>query len=136
MSATMRDIGSFIKTVMSVKPQNQTGSANVSGTAVDRTGQYSMRLHAMCGAASGSPTAQSHTVKIQESSDNSTFTDVSGASVTLDADDESLTLDIDLSGYKQYVRAVLVTSFTGGSTPANDFAATLTLGGDDERPAS
>ncbi len=94
-------------------------------------------LHHACGAASGSPTAQTVATKLQDSADGSTgWADVSGAAATdLTADDTEDEVDIDLSGAKRYVRVVATISFTGGTTPSIPVAATLVLAGKDELPA-
>ena len=136
MIPTMRNIGAYVKSVLGISPTNSAAAATTNGAAINRQGYLSCVLHAACGAAAGSPTTQPVDAKLQESADGSTaWADITGAAVTqLAADDAESQVDVDLSGAKQYIRAVVVTALTGGSTPTIPVAATVTLGGADELP--
>lgn len=100
-------------------------SATANGTAVDKQLlQYSEAILVLeSGAASGSPSAISVTAKLQESDDNSTWTDVTdltkveAASKELTAASSVLTLAFRPKGLKRYVRAVVTSALTGGSSP-------------------
>ena len=122
-----RHVGSLIKVVKAVNPTNAT--ADVTGSSVDRTDYLSGVLHLACGAASGAPTAQSVSAKIQHSDDGSTWADAGIATSALTANNSEVELDVNLAGLKKYVRVVVLVSFTGGTSPAIPVAATLVLGG-------
>lgn len=138
MHPARNDIGAYIDTAQeSIRPQNSDLTADINGESVDRTGYDSGVLTAQIGAATGSPTAQSFVIIVEESADDSTWTAVSDATITLDADNEIAELDLDLREREQYIRATLDVSeggFTGGSTPANDLFAHFTLGGSYDLP--
>lgn len=126
------------KLVAGIAPAARTAGA-ANGTVIDRLGFLDAVVHLRAGAASGSPTAQGVALKMQHgaAADGSDMADVSGAAIAaLDADNEEAQLDIDLSGYKRYIRAVVTTSFTGGSSPAIPSAVTIALGGADVEPVS
>ncbi|NIU01091.1 MAG: hypothetical protein GWN01_09250 [Nitrosopumilaceae archaeon] len=133
----MRDIGAALKTVLGVSPQNNAGSA-INGPAIDRTGFESCVLSAMAGSTTGSPTSFTVDAKLQESADGSTgWADISGAAISaLTAVDTEGDVDIDLSGVKKFVRAVVTPAFVGGTSPTVDVAATVVLGGAQEVPAA
>jgi len=134
--AELRDVGKFLKTVAGINPTNSTGGT-INGSAIDRTGFESCVLHAAAGAATGAPTAQSVTAKLQESADGSTgWADITGAAITaITADNGAAEVDVDLSGVKQYIRVVVTVSLTGGTTPAIPVASAVALGGAVEVPA-
>jgi hypothetical protein len=138
MNANSKDIGAYIKPVLSIAPVSTDGSADVNGSGVDRLGYYSGVVVCLAGAASGSPSAQSLVFQLEESSDNSAFTAVSGQTVTIEADDTLGKLNFDASGLKRYLRVVCTdaSAFTGGSSPANDISALIVLGGADSLPAA
>ena len=128
------DIGSNIKIVRVIAPHSNSGTST-NGPAIDRVGYASAVLYVDVGAVSGSPTSFTVDCKIQESSDGSTWADVSGASIeTISAANTQKELNIDLRGLKRYIRAVATVSFTGGSTPSVLVCASLVLGGASEYP--
>ena len=138
MHPTRNDIGAYVlPTNNSISIQNTDASADVDGTSVDCAGYGSCVVVAQAGAATGSPTAQSLVFQVQESSDDSTWTAVAGATLTVDADNEILRLDLDLRERQRYIRVILdasESSFTGGTSPANDIASNIILGGSNELP--
>ena len=143
----MRDIGSYILPAVSILPQS-SAAATVNGTGVNRNGYLSATLHAVDGAAAGAPSATSVVYSVQHSIDNgvtdpwTTATNVnstpSGANLTMAALGASVDgrLDFDLTGLKEYIRAVATVSFTGGTTPSVMIAASFTLGGAYEKPTN
>lgn len=142
MSMTqMTGIGPEVKMAIGLVPAARSaGTAN--GTGVDRTGFHSMVLEAVTGAATGSPSAQTLDVKLQHSADNSSWSDfqpegtaASGAVAQIAADSTRKRKSINLTGAKQYVRAVGVTAFTGGTSPTLPSAVVMVLGGAVEQPA-
>lgn len=136
MSTTHRNIGAYFVPKVGVKPDNISGSTPVNGTGFDRTGALSCKLIAAAGAATGAPDAQAHVAKLQDSADDSTYADITGATVTLIADNSLVSADVDLSSAKQYIRAVLTPGFTAGSGPTNDVYVGIDMGGVDVLPAA
>lgn len=114
------------------------------GTAIDRyaqnarSGKYmSALLFAKVGAATGSPTAQSVTVTVQDSADGSTdwtaigSANVHGASASgsglaaITADNGAAYCEINLKHVRRYVRVLVTTAFTGGTSPTISVCAGL-----------
>lgn len=144
MNPRQNDIGHYIKTNNNSIPiQNVNAGSDVNGTGFDRQGYGSGVMQAQTGSATGSPSAQTHRFVLEESSDNSTFTtaqDRSGNDITIDIteDDKLDEIDVDFQALKRYLRVTYdasESSFTGGSSPTNDIAASLIFGGADELPA-
>lgn len=132
MNPRTHDVGAYIDARKTINPTNATPQT-IAGAAIDRTGFYSCVLHGACGAASGSPSAQSVIHKLQDSADGSTgWNDFAPAvAPALTADNAEVELDVDLAGAKRFIRGVAVVALTGGSTPAIPVAQTLVLGGSD-----
>jgi len=90
------------------------------------------------GAASGEPTAQSVTLKLQESdaSDGSGMEDVTGATISaLTADNAYSAKDFDLAGLKRYIRVVVTVALTAGTSPKIPVAVAVALGDSNNDPA-
>lgn len=129
------NIGALLKQAFGVGPAaNAAGTVN--GPAIDRLGYGSCSLAAITGLDTGSPSARSATVKLQDSADGSTgWADITGASVAVAAVSSIGEVDVNLAIAKRYIRAVTTTAFTGGTTPTLFSAAVVTLGGADKVPA-
>ncbi len=132
----MRDIGSFIKPAVGVKPTNDTGTV-LTGTGIDRTGFESCVLSVGTGAATGSPTAQTLDSKLQDSDTvGGTYVDIAGAAITqIAADDGVAEVDVDLSIAKAFIRVVQTMVLTAGTSPAWPAKSDIILGGPVEVPA-
>jgi len=129
------DAGKYIKPVAGFSPQASDGTAAIEGPAIDRTGFLSAVLHGRTGAVTGAPTAQTYDLKLQESADGSTWTDIPGAAITqITAADTEADVNVNLAGAEKYIRAVGTVTFTGGTTPTLQVAATVILGGADVKP--
>jgi hypothetical protein len=146
-----RNIGAYIKASKGINPAN-TSAGTVNGAAIDRAGIgggtlfHSCVLHGACGAATGSPSAQTVDNKLQDSADGSTgwaditgastgWADITGAALTqLTADNGEAEKDVDLSSAKRYIRVVNTVDFTGGTSPAIPVAAEVVLGGSEQLP--
>jgi hypothetical protein len=136
-----RNIGAYIKASKGINPAN-TSAGTVNGAAIDRAGIgggtlfHSCVLHGACGAATGSPSAQTVDNKLQDSADGSTgWADITGAALTqLTADNGEAEKDVDLSSAKRYIRVVNTVGFTGGTSPAIPVAAEVVLGGSEQLP--
>lgn len=133
-----KKLAEAIKLVSGIVPiARAAGTAN--GTVVDRLGFLDGVVHLNTGAATGAPTAQGVALKVQHGdvSDGSDMADVTGATIAaLAADNAQAQLDLDLIGYKRYIRVVVTTTFTAGTTPAIPSAVTIALGGADTGPVA
>ena len=127
----------------SVEPQVISGSTAVNGAGVDTKGLNTAVIRARGEAASGSPTTATLTVKLQESSDNSTFADaldntgtVIGFTLTVTSANAGGLARIEGLGLnrKRYLRAVVTPAFTGGTSPASVVFAEILLGRAFTRP--
>ncbi len=128
-----------IRNATSIAPQSVTGSSAVNGASVDTQGYDNAKIHVYAAQASGTPTAASLAVKLQESPDNSTWNDaldntstVIGFTLTAlqtaaavnAARVEGLNLN-----RKRYLRVVVTPSFTAGTSPAILAYGELVFGG-------
>lgn len=89
-------------------------NGTVNGTAVDRS-EYHGRAKAVLKSGAGTGTTPTLDVKVQDSEDNSTWTDVSGATftqVTTVASVQSIALN--LQGVARYIRLVGTTAGAAG----------------------
>ena len=137
MSTPIRkDIGAYVKAQAGINPQD-SAAATLNGAAIYRQDFDSCVLHAACGAATGTPTAQTVDDKPHDSPDvTSGWADIAGAAITqITADNGEAEKDVTLSGAKRYIRAVVTVGFTGGTTPKIPVAATVVLGGARAIPA-
>ncbi len=127
------NLNDLTKTVKGIAPQAL--SAAVNGTGIDRSGFNFTVVACETGATTGTPTTTSVAYKIQDSADNVTFTDVAGATVAI-ADAAHGEINLDLRPLRQYVRVVATPTFTGGTSPTVQAAASVTLGDAVVLPAS
>lgn len=118
-----KDLNKDIATATSLAPAARTATAN--GTGVDLQGFGSCAVVWNVGAI----TDGTHTPKLQESDDNSTFTDVAAAdqSGTLAALVASTNQEVGYLGRKRYVRAVI--TVTGSPSTGGVYAALVVRGG-------
>jgi hypothetical protein len=116
-----------VRVATSLKPQSFTGSSAVNGLSVDTLGYDNAKIHAYAQTASGSPSAAAVAVKLQESADNSTWTDaldntstVIGFTLNSQAADAFNAARIEGLGLnrKRYLRVVGTPAFTSGTSPA------------------
>ena len=111
----MRDLKSNITSGVSLAPQSLTAAAN--GTGVDLQNSDSAVVEFNAGAIGG--TTPSFTMAVQESDDNTTFTDVAAADLQGTAPVITTTnAGITMVGYlgsKRYIRAIAKT--VTGTTP-------------------
>ena len=138
MSSDMRDVGATVVTKGSIGIQNVDAGTDVTGAAVNVVGKESLVAVCQIGAATGTPSAQTHRFKLQDSPDGSVWTDIAGKTLDLTADDAVGEIDLDCQTCDRDVRVFYDeanSSFTAGSSPTNDIAAVLVLGGADEVPA-
>jgi len=135
---TQRNIGALLSVVTSVEPQS-SAAATINGTGIDRQA-HSMAgccvLHQAAGAVGGTPTTTSVVTKLQDSPDNSTFSDYKpdwvnvATNAALTAANTENSLSVDLTAANRYIRAVTTVAFTGGTSPTALVAADVVLSGE------
>lgn len=123
----MKNILYAIKSVVAILVG--TSGAN-NGTGIDRMGYDEIEILVSTGVATGTPDSYSVAAKLQESDDNSSFTDVSGAAITaITADSTTAKARVlDASTLKRYVRVVTTPAYVGGTSPKVPVAVTVLLG--------
>lgn len=128
---------------VSLTPQSVSGSTAVDGNSVDTEGYDNAAIHVYADAASGSPTAATLAVTLQESADDSTWTtatDNTGTDIgfTLTVTSAAAENVARIEGLnlnrKRYLRAVVTPSFTGGTSPASIVVGEIVLGNAESRP--
>jgi hypothetical protein len=128
---------------VSLAPQSFTGSSAVDGSGVSTAGYDNAAVHAYGAPASGSPSAATLAVKIQESSDNSTWSDAldnTGTVIgfTLNCHSAAAENVARIEGLnlnrKQYLRAVITPAFTSGTSPAILGFAEIVMGNAEQKP--
>jgi hypothetical protein len=127
------NIGAFLAARQSLVPTNSAAGVR-NGVSIDRTGFASCVVVHACAAVTGAPTSQAIDLKLQDSADGTTFTDVVGFALTqkTSAVADIRELDLNLAGARQFVRLVETVAFVGGATPAVVSAPVLILGGADK----
>ncbi|HVB33719.1 MAG TPA: hypothetical protein VNJ52_05015 [Patescibacteria group bacterium] len=128
----------------SVAPQSISGSTAVDGSDVDTQGAASAAIYAYGAAASGSPSAATLTVTLQEcDTSGGTYTDAkdnTGAvigftlTVTSAAAENVARIEGLNLNRKRYLRAVITPAFTGGTSPASEAYAQILLGANTQLP--
>lgn len=125
----MRDVAACTKTVVSIVPQSFSASGTANGTAVDRLGFQSAALVGIHGAVTGTPATAPVTHKLQESPDGTnSWTDVTGATITLSGASTQGQKGVNLTALKRYLRVVTTAALTGGTSPTVMASGVLVLG--------
>lgn len=128
------DIGAHVAAKLGTAPAAASAGTRTSA-AIDRQGFNSCVLVAVSGAVSGSPTAQTLDAKLQESDDQSTWSDVPGGAIAqITAANSIAEKDVNLRGRKRYIRVSETVGFTGGTSPTLGAASFVILGGADKEP--
>ncbi len=117
----MRDIHSSTDASQSINPAAKTASTN--GTAVDLAGANAAEVDFSVGTI----TDGAHTPKLQDSDDNSTWTDVAAGGLvgSLAAFATGIHQRVGYIGGKRYLRAVVTVT---GATTGGVYGATVTRG--------
>ena len=128
----------------SLAPQSFTGSSAVDGSSVDTSGADNAAIYAYGAETSGSPSAATLVVTLQESANGTNgwanALDNTGTVIGFTLNCESAAAEnvarIEGLGLnrKRYLRAVITPSFTGGSSPAILGFAQIILGNDQQLP--
>jgi hypothetical protein len=142
MGHPVTNVGAQITVKAGLAPIALSAGAS-NGGAINRTGFQSCKLVCSVGAATGSPTAQSVTTKLQHSATSGgTYADYTdpdtgavAACAAVIADDSTAELNVNLKGAYNYIRTVETVAFTGGTTPAIVSAPMVILGGATVEPA-
>lgn len=133
----MKDTGGEVRVLNALDPQNDDGTLD-AGNIIDTLGFESCVFTMLYGANTGSATAIADAVKIEEgdASDLSDAADVTGATLAVadPAAGDEAELNMDLRSRKRYLRLSSTVTFTGGSTPAIDKAASVVLGQANVKP--
>ena len=135
-----------VHNVSSIVPQSVSGSSAVDGVSVDTQGYENAKLHVYAAEATGSPSAASLAVTLQESLDGSTnwsnALDNTNTVIgfTLNAESAGAVNAARIEGLnlnrKRYLRIVVTPTFTGGSSPAILAYGELIFGGAQELPVT
>jgi len=126
----------MMKMEMGVVPVSSVAQT-VDGPAYNRRGTTgadsgaSVVVHLSVGSATGGPSTQSVTAFLADSADGSTDWQGAGSvTATLTNDDEQASGDnVNLVGFRKFIRASVTVAFTGGSSPEIPVAVTLCFGG-------
>jgi hypothetical protein len=130
----LRDLGNAINTFLSIAPATVgTGATEVTtnGVGASRKGYESAVFVFQNSQPSGDPTGVTVTCSVEESSDDSTYTAVSGYSSSHNVTNTYTRTEIniaDMTGFDAYVRGVMVVNFNGGTAPITTIAALGILG--------
>lgn len=125
-----RNLHKSLQVIRGFAPAAKTST--VTGSGIDRRGFEEILVKQTVGAVSGtSPTLDG---KIQDSADNSTFADVTGATFTqVTAADKEQCLRINGKGLRRYVRYV---GTIAGTSPSFTMGVEFILGGARDLPTS
>ena len=129
----MKSVYDAIKAVVSLIPAVRTASAN--GTGVDTLGYNSAMIVINAGDIDLTTGDETYNFKVQDSADNSTFADVSGATAVVTADNDTKVIRVEGLGTSvdRYIRVVATLA---GTTPSCPCAATVLLGNGYNKPAN
>jgi len=136
------NIGAFIKPASGTVPVAASAGTRTSD-AIDRMGFGSAVVFVQTGAAGGTPTTQSVTVKVQDSDDGSTGwadyepdTENVATASAVTAVNSSTRLSVNLGYAKRYIRLHETVAFTGGTSPTLGVSSSVTLGGAVTKPTT
>lgn len=148
--APKTDMAQLLRYAHGSDPVAQTAGA-VNGAAADRipgAGQQfdSGLMIVSLGAVSGAPSSFTVTNKIQESDDNSTWSDVAWADILPDGDSAPSAMDTasteqvvrlaKLRNRERYLRVVSTAAFVSGTSPAVVHYSSLVLTGPNKLPVT
>lgn len=126
-----RSVYNSTTTAVSLLPVARTATAN--GTAVDRRGSNLENYRsAMLVVLSGLVTDGTHAIKLQESADNSSWSDVAaadlqGSAISLTTSTDDQRHELGYTGSARYLRAV--TTVSGSPVTGGIYGAVLVLSG-------
>lgn len=114
----------------SLSPATRSTNATVNGTGVDRNENADMHRTAMVLVHTGTITDGTHTVEVQDSDDDATYTAVTdqflqGTEPAIGTSDDDSMFHIGYIGVRRFVR---VSVTTAGATSGGTFGAVVVLG--------
>jgi len=131
----MRNLGSEVKaSYVAIQPQLASGEATaINGPAVNRRRFRGAILVCQVGNTSGTPGSFRATFHAEERSGETDWIDISGATKTFSGEsvatqNQQSEINVDLKGVAVDVRAVCTPTFTAGSSPKIEVAASWVLG--------
>lgn len=132
----MTRLGSFIENSSIKRAVDPAArSAAVNGVGINRLGFRYAWCAIAVGATTGSPTSFTVDAKVQESDDDSTYTDVTGATMTqITAANQVGEIGLNLEGRKKFIRLVITPAFTGGTSPTVECCGVICLTDPTESP--
>ena len=89
------------------------GATDINGAATDMKGYEGLVAHVKFGPIAADAVTK---VKVQESADNVTYTDINGAELAVAADDDNKYKSIDAPNIRQHHARVVVDRATGNAT--------------------
>jgi hypothetical protein len=107
-------------------------TASADGTGVDTAGFHSAAMLVAAGDIDTTTGDETYAFKVQDSADNSTFADVSGATTTITADNTAKMVAVP-EGHARYLRVVATLA---GTTPSILVAAGFLLGKAESNPVT
>jgi hypothetical protein len=134
----MKDTGGEIKTLAAVSCEVLAGAASATSEAIDRRGFDSCTFGIIIGEEGGTSPTYTVAAKVQSSATTGgTYADVTGATATFtdDTPDQYGEINMDLRGELGFLKLVITTSSTGGTSPTLNVAGTVTLGQAKDKPA-
>ena len=145
MHPSLVDIGAYLRTTTSEGlvqgyPPSLLPAGTTQSSGFTVVGAKSGVLTVATGQATGTPTTQKATVSLESAPPgvSPTWVAVADSSVVLEGDEKSGRVNVDMtrlpSGHTQ-VRVKVVVELTGGTTPKQNVAATVVLGGFSTLPA-
>ena len=129
----MKSLYDSVKAVVSLVPAVRTASAN--GTGVDTQGYNTAMVVINAGDIDLASTDETYNFKVQDSADNSSWADISGATAVVTADNDVKSIRVDGLGTSvdRYIRVVATLA---GTTPSCPSTATVLLGNGFNKPAN
>lgn len=107
----VHNLGENVKTGIAIVPSDE-GAGEVVGPVVDRKGFYGAVFTCLSGDSTGTHGAEAIVFKVTEcDTSGGTYTDVSGATVTLDTENTSGEINVDLNSRQRYLKLVATTAF-------------------------
>lgn len=126
----------YIYPLNNLPPKASAHSETDNGTSINLGGPGGLfnQFHsglAVCkaGAHTGTPASFAVVFKLQDSADGTTWTDVAGKTVTLDAENAIKTIDFFPNELREYIRMVRTTTISGGTSPRVPTDCDVLLGG-------
>ena len=135
-----KDIGSQLTFAVGNVALAVASATTAAGTGIDTQGYGSAVVHVNAGLTTGLPTTASITVRLQHSTNNSTWANITGAALSAVTPTSAVTaagkLDYTFNATNRYIRTAAVSALAGGTTPTIPYAVSVVLGGSDTLPAA